>query len=465
MKTDVAIIGGGLGGYVAALRATQLGAKVVLIEREKLGGVCLNVGCIPTKALLHCAEVAETVRGAAKFGVQTSAPQIDWPAMQTHKTKVVERLVSGVGVLLKKADVTILNGHGRFLSPHLIAVEGKEVSEQVEADKVIIATGSRSATLPVPGLDSPAVLDSTAALALDKLPASIIIIGGGAIGVEFASLFHSLGVEVTLVEMLPRLLPLMDATMSDLQERFFKRRKMTVLTETKLKQVKDAGGQLEVEVETKMGTQTLRAEKMLLAVGRRANVENLDLEKAEVQFSRKGIPVDAAMRTNVSHIYAIGDVVGGMMLAHWAAHMGISAAENAMGGHVKLEHTAIPQCVFSLLEIASVGLSEQEARDKGYDVRIGAFPFLANGKALAQGESEGSVKVVAEGKYGQILGVHIAGPHASDIILAAGVGLTLEATWDEFRATIAPHPTLGEALMEAVLSAMGIPLHIPANKK
>ncbi len=465
MKTDLAVIGGGPGGYVAALRAAQLGARVVLIEREKLGGVCLNVGCIPTKALLHSAKVYEMVRNAGEYGVRASEAQMDWPAMQARKEKVVERLVSGVGVLLKKANVTLLAGHGRFLSPRVVVVEGKGVNEQVEADQIIIATGSRPASLPVPGLDSPLVLDSTAALALPQLPASMIVIGGGAIGVEFANLFHSLGVDVAVVEMLPRLLPLMDATLGETLERSFKRRKIKTCTETRLKQVKDVGGRLEVEVEGKSGTQTLQGEKMLLAVGRRPNVENVGLEEAGVQFSRKGIAVDAALRTNVPHIYAIGDVVGGIMLAHWASHMGIAAAENALGGHARLSEKAIPQCVFTSPEIASVGLSEQEARDKGYDVRVGIFPFLANSKAVAQGETEGSVKVVAEAKYGEILGLHIVGPHASDLILQGGLALTLEATLDELRAMIAPHPSLGEAVIESALAALGIPLHIPASKR
>lgn len=463
MRSDIAVIGGGPGGYIAALRAAQLGANVALIERQYLGGVCLNEGCIPTKALLRSAEVYEVIRRAGEFGVRVGEPQVDWPAMQARKEGIVRQLVSGVGVLLKKAGVTVLQGHGRFTSPRSVIVEG--IGETVEADKFIIATGSRSATLPVPGLDSPAILDSTAALHLAELPRSMIVIGGGAIGVEFASLFNSLGLDVTLVEMLPRLLPLMDAGLGDALARSLKRRKIKVLTGTRLKQVREASEQLEVEVEGRSGPQTLQGEKMILAVGRRPNVEDIGLEEAGVRFSSKGIPVDERMCTNVPHIYAIGDVVGGLMLAHWASHMGIVAAENALGGQVKLNDRVVPKCVFSSPEVASVGLSEEEARDKGYDVRVGLFPFLANGKALAQGETEGSVKIVAEGKYGEILGLHIIGPHASDLILSGGLALTLEATLDEFKATIAPHPTLSEAITEAALDAMGIPLNIPASKK
>lgn len=465
MKTDIAIIGGGPGGYIAALRAAQLGAKVALAERERVGGVCLNLGCIPTKALLRNAEVLETVRRAGEFGVRVGAPAVDWPAMQARKTQVVERLVSGVELLLRQAGVTVLPGHARFISPTTLAVEGKEVSERVEADRFIIATGSRPASLPVPGLDSPAVLDSTGALALSELPESLIIVGGGAVGVEFASLFHALGVEVTLIEMLPRLLPRMEAMLGRTLERALKRRKLQVLTDTRLKQVKDLGGQLEVEVEGRAGTQALRSQKMLLAVSRLPNVENVGLQEAGVRYDRRGIAIDEGMRTNVPHIYAIGDVTGGVMLAHWASHMGVAAAENALGGSVALRDRAVPSCVFSLPEVASVGLSEEEASEKGHEVLVGEFPFLANGKALAHGETEGAVKFVAEKKYGQILGLHIIGLHASDLILLGGLALTLEATLDEFKETIAPHPTLCEAISEAALDALGIPLSIPTRKR
>jgi len=464
MKTNVLIIGSGPGGYVAALRAAQLGAQVTLVEREHVGGVCLNVGCIPTKALLASADVYEMVRKADEFGVRTAPPVADWPAMQERKAKAVQRLVAGVEVLLKKAGVTLWRGHGRFISPHTVSVEGDGVSEQVEADQIIIATGSRSATIPVPGLDSPRVLDSTGALSLPELPASMIIIGAGAIGVEFASLFHTLGVQVTVVEMLPRLLPLMDADLGEGLARVWRRRKLKALTGARLKEVLDRGTHLEVQIETAAGMQMVQAEKLLLAVGRRPNVENLGLEEAGVQYSRKGIPVDATMRTNVPHIYAIGDVVGGIMLAHWASHMGIAAAENALGGHVALDERTNPACVFCQPEVASVGLTEQEARDKGYDVRVGTFPFLANGKAVAAGETDGFVKVVAESKYNELLGLHIIGPHASDLILTGGLALTLEATLDEFKETIAPHPTLCEAINEAALAALGIPLQIPAQQ-
>ena len=465
MKADIAVIGGGPGGYIAAIRAAQLGARTALVERGSLGGVCLNVGCIPTKALLRSAEVFQLVCDAAEFGVQVGEPVVDWGAMQARKGTVVDRLVSGVGFLLQKAGVEVLEGHGRFISPAAVSVEGKELIELVEADRFIIATGSRPASIPVPGLDSPAVLDSTGALGLSELPASMVVVGGGAVGVEFASIFQTLGVEVTLVEMLPRLLPRMEEMLGKTLIRSLKKRGVRVLTDTPLKEVKDRGGMLDIVLQKPKGEETIQAEKMLLAVSRRPNVENVGLEKAGISFSRRGIPVDEGMCTNVSHIYAIGDVVGGVMLAHWASHMGVAAAENALGGHVRLDEKAIPSCVFCSPEVASVGLSEEEAREKGYDVVLGEFPFLASGKAIAHGEAEGSAKVVADAKHGEILGLHVIGPHASDLIPTGGLALELEATLDELKDTIMPHPTLGEAIAEAALVALGIPLSVPASKR
>jgi dihydrolipoamide dehydrogenase len=463
-QTHIAIIGGGPGGYIAAIRAAQLGAQVTLIERERIGGVCLNVGCIPTKALLRSAEVYQLVHDAEDFGIQVGEPQVDWSKMQSRKTKIVDRLVSGVELLLDRAGVQVLHGHGRFISPNVISVEGEEVSERVEADDVIIATGSRPATIPVPGLDSPRVLDSTGALALEALPKSIAVIGGGAVGVEFASLFNALGVEVTLVEMLPRLLPRMDEMLGTTLERSLKRRRIDVLTSTSLKAVQEVEGGVEIQVEGESET-SFQAEKLLLAVSRRPNVENVGLDQAGVRYTAGGIPVDKYLRTNVPHIYAIGDVIGEIMLAHWASHMGVAAVENAMGGSVAVDERSMPSCVFTMPEVSTVGLSEEEARDQGHDLLVGEFPFLANGKALAQGEREGAIKVVAESEYGEILGLHIIGPHASDLIPTGGLALPLEATLDEFKETIWPHPTLSEGLGEAALDALGIPLAIPAKNK
>ncbi len=462
-KADVAVIGGGMGGYVAALRAEQLGAKVILMEKEKIGGVCLNWGCIPTKALLYSAEVLSTAREAATFGVMVGEPRLDWAAVQAHKQKVVDRLVRGVNLLLERAGIEVLKGHARFLSPRLIEVDLGDGKEQIEARNTIVASGSSPISLPIPSLDHPNVLDSTGALSLAELPESLLIIGGGAIGVEFATLFSALGVKVTIVEMLSRLVPTADHDIGGALERAFKRRRIQFHTEAQVTGVEaTADGKLAATVATRDGEQKFEVEKILLAVGRRPNVEDLGLEAAGVHYDRKkGIAVDEGMRTNVPGVYAVGDVVGGAMLAHLASKEGVVAAENAMGGESRMNYKAVPNCIFSDPEAASVGLSEEEARDKGYDLKIGRFPFSANGKALIQGRSDGFVKVVAEAQYGEMLGLHVVGPHASDLILEGGLALNMEATLEEIEATIHAHPTLGEAIAEAALDAQGRVIHMP----
>ncbi len=462
LKADVAVIGGGPGGYVAALRAEQLGAKVILIEKDKIGGVCLNWGCIPTKALLHSAEVLKTVQEAATFGVVAGEPRLDWAAAQARKQEVVDQLVGGVKMLLERAGVVVLEGAARFLSPRLIEVELDARKEQVEARNVIVATGSLPIELPIPGLNQPGVLDSTKALSLDELPESILIIGGGAIGVEFASLFNTLGVKVIVVEMLSRLVPTADHHLGGALEWVLNERGVEIYTEAQVTAIDGVSGKLASTVAAKDGEQEIETEKVLLAVGRRPNVENLGLEAAGVRYDkRKGIAVDEGMRTNVPGLYAIGDVVGGAMLAHVASKEGVVAAENALGLDSHMDYKVVPNCIFSDPEAASVGLSEEEAQAQGYQVKIGRFPFNGNGKALIQGQPEGFVKVVAEAQYGEILGLHVVGPHASDLILEGGLALTMEATLDEIEATIHAHPTLGEALAEAVLNAEGRAIHLP----
>ena len=458
-KADVAIIGGGPGGYVAALRAAQLGAKTVLIEKNKVGGVCLNEGCIPTKALLHTASVMKTVREARTFGVKVGKPRLDWATAQARKQKVVDQLVGGVQMLLERAGVEVIKGQARFTSPYALEVDS---AGPVEGEKFIIATGSSSITLPIPGLEGPDVLDSSGALALAELPQSILVIGGGAIGVEFASLFNALGVKVCLVEMLSRLLPGLDHDLGGALEWIFSERGIEVHTSAKVTAVEKSTAGLVAKVATADGEREIETQKILSAAGRRPNVEELGLEAAGVRYDRKGaIAVDERMCTNVPHIYAAGDVLGKAMLAHVAFHEGKVAAENALGRESHMSYKAVPNCIFTDPEIASVGLSEEEARQKGYEVRVGRFPFNGNGKALIEGHAEGFVKVVSEARYGEILGLHVVGPHASDLILEGGLALTLEATVAEIEHTIHPHPTLGEAIAEAVLDVEKRPLHLP----
>jgi dihydrolipoamide dehydrogenase len=460
---DVCVIGAGPGGYVAALRASQLGARVALVEEGEVGGVCLNVGCIPTKALLRSAEVYETVRRAKEFGVQVEgsvAP--DWAAIQKRKGRIVRLHTRGVASLLKKAQVGLLEGRGRLLgkgrAPFDVEVTRTEGTERLEADKVIVATGGRPVYLPLPGFDLPGVLDSTGALALETLPERMLIVGGGVIGCEFAAILATLGVQVTVVEMLDRLLPMMDEDVSAEIARRFRRLKIQTFVASRANSISDAEGGLVVSVMTPEGEREITVDKVLVSVGRRANVEDLGLEEIGVQVER-GIPVDERMETNVPGVYAIGDVTARWWLAHVAYKEGVVAAENACGHAASVDYRSVPSCVFTDPEIASVGLTEAQAREQGYEVMAGVFPFAANAKASVFGERQGFVKVVSESRYGEVLGMHIVGPHASDLILEGGLALSMEATLDEIDATIHAHPTLGETIAEAVLAVRGQALH------
>jgi len=465
MRTDIAIIGAGPGGYVAALRATQLGAQVVCIEKERVGGVCLNVGCVPTKALLRSAEVYALSERAAEFGIVLGEPSFDWPKIQERKNAVVEQLTGGVAMLLERAGVQVLKGTASFARANTLIVDLAEGgSESIEAENIIIATGSRPLQVPIPGLDGPGVIDSTEALSLAELPESICIIGGGAIGLEFASLFNTFGVQVTIVEMLPHLAPLMDSSIGEGLAWSLSNAGVQVLTNTRVTRIASDGGECRVSVEGPSGESEIVCEKVLSAIGRAPNVEGLGLELLNLKPTRKGIQVDDRMRTVVPHVYAIGDVAAeGPMLAHVASHQGIVAVEDALGHPAVMDYRAVPSCIFSIPEAASVGLTEEQAREQGYDVQVGVFGLPNNGKAIAMGETEGFVKVVAEAELGAILGVHIVGPHASDLILEGTLAINLESTLDELERTIHPHPTLGEAIAEAAMAARKRALHLPRS--
>ena len=460
VRCDIAVVGAGPGGYVAALRAAQLGAQVTIIEKDRIGGVCLNWGCIPTKALLRSAEVLNLARNAAEFGVVVDGVRLDWTTAQKRKDAIVRRLTGGVRMLLDRAKVHVVSGTARFVSPTALEVTTTAGVERVEAANYVLATGSRPAALPIPGLQGPAVLTSDGALALDCLPESLLIIGAGPIGVEFATLFSACGVRVTLVEVLPRVLPALDADLGAEVERSLKKAKVKVLTASRVTGVETREGRQSVTVLADGKDTSVEVDRILTAVGRRPNVEDLALDSIGVIVEKSGITVDEHMRTNVPRIYAVGDVVGRMLLAHVAMHEGLVAVENALGQTRAMNYAAVPGCVFSWPEVATVGLSEEQARAKGHEILIGKFPFRANGKALAQGEHDGLVKIVAESKYGQVLGVHIVGPHASDLIQEGTLALGLEATLDELEATVHPHPTLSEAVSEAALAAKGKALHI-----
>jgi dihydrolipoamide dehydrogenase len=464
-RYDVLVIGGGPGGYVAALRASQLGARVALVEEKTVGGVCLNVGCIPTKALLRSAEALDTVRDAKEFGIRVEGKVTpDWPVIQKRKERIVNLHTRGVASLLKRAKVTVYAGRGRLAGAQQggffpVDVASAESTERVEAEKVILATGARPVYLPLPGFDLPGVLDSTGALDLEALPLRLLIVGGGVIGCEFASVYATFGVEVTIVEMLDRLLPMMDVEVSAEIARAFRKNQIVSHLASRANSITSVGDALRVAFTTPEGEQTIEVDKVLVSVGRRSNVEDLGLEAAGVRVER-GIPVNERMETNVPGLYAIGDVTGQWWLAHVASKGGVVAAENACGHAARIDTKAVPSCVFTHPEIASVGLTEEQAREQGYDVLVGKFPFAANAKASIYGERQGFVKVVSEDKYGEVLGLHIVGPHASDLILEGGLALSMEATLDEIEATIHAHPTLGETIHEAALAARGIALHV-----
>lgn len=462
LQTELAILGAGPGGYVAALRAAQLGAQAILIEEGNLGGICLNVGCIPTKALLRSAEVYRTFQHAEDFGLQIEGSiRPDWPSIQARKQRIVRQLVGGVQVLLRKAGVQVIQGRGQFVAPKTLEVTTADGSQQVEAQNIVIATGSRSVQLPLPGMELPGVIDSTGALELEDLPERLLIIGGGVIGVEFADLFGAFGVDVTVVEMLDSLLPLMDPDLGQALAKIMEKRGANLNLSSRVTRLDAVSGGLRATLATPAGEVGIDADKVLVAVGRRPNFEDLGLEIAGVHVEKTGIPVDTRMQTNIPGIYAIGDVTGGVQLAHVASQGGEVAVENALGHASTLNLKTIPAIVYTDPEIASVGLTEQQTRDAGYDVKTGRFPLRASGKALTYGETNGFVKVVTESRFGEVLGLHIVAPHASDLIHEGGLALTLEATLDEVASTLHGHPTLGEAVREAVLAARGGAIHIP----
>jgi dihydrolipoyl dehydrogenase len=486
---DVAIVGGGPGGYPAAIRGAQFGLRVAVIEKERLGGVCLNWGCIPTKAMLRSAEVLETLQHSADFGVLADNVRLDYPAVLKRKDTIVKGLTDGVGQLLKANGVTVINGHARFTGRTSLEVVGigesplgnggplynapsdasGQPTAQVEARHIILATGSMPAQLPIPGVDLPGVINSDGAFLLREVPRQIVIIGGGAVGTEWATMFAAFGSEVTLVELLPNLLPLEDEDMGRTLARSFQKRGLKVLTNSTVSKIASAKGKrLQVTITDKDGKneQSVEADNVLIGVSRRPNTIDLNLEKAGVETDRRGyITVDDQLHTSTQNVFAIGDVVGKVQLAHVATHQGLVAAGVIAGHDDRMDYKAVPAATFTHPEVASVGLSEARAREAGHDVVIGKFPFVALGRAQTFGSTEGLVKVVADKKYGEILGVHIVGPSASDLIPEGVLALNLEATLEDIANTIHAHPTLGEGTMEASMVALGLPVHVgPARR-
>lgn len=461
----VAIIGGGPGGYVAAIKAAQLGGEVTLIEKGPLGGVCLNAGCIPTKVLLHTAKAFETARDGLAIGLRAENVSVDWPALMERKKAVVDTLVGGVGTLMASNGVTVLRGEGRLLSPKEVSVAlAGGGATTVQADGVILASGSEPVIPPVPGFSLEGVITSTEALSLEGLPASAVIVGGGVIGMEFAGLLSSLGVKVTVVEMLPEILPMFDGEIVAVLKGSLERKGVTFHTSSKVTGVEREGRHLAVSVETPLGQVRLEAEKVLLSVGRRPVTKGLGLEEAGVKIERGRIRVDKKMETSAKGVYAVGDCSSPIMLAHVASREGEVAAENVMGGGAEMDYKTVPSAVYTSPEIASVGLSEKEALERGHRVKIGRFPLMANGKSIILGEYEGVVKFVVDEKYDEILGMHMAGPNATELIAEGALALRLEATAGEIMTTVHGHPTVGEAVLEAAMAVRGRAISLPKKQ-
>jgi len=458
-RFDIGIVGGGPGGYVAAIRAAQLGARVALVERERLGGVCLNRGCIPTKAMTSSIELLMEIEKAEEFGILVGEPGFDFSRMMARKDDVVERLVSGVEKLMKAHKVQVIVGHGELISPRRIRVSGGSLQE-VEAEKIIIATGSVPAKPPVPGLDLPGVITSDEMVALEEPPQDLVVVGGGVIGVEFASIFNALGTKVTIIEMLPALLPPVDEELALRYLHLLRRQGVEVHLRSPLEEIRETEGLLEVVYEGPKGEGMVQTEMVLVSTGRAPYTNGLNLQEVGVKAEEGAIAVDEHMATNVSGIYAIGDVTGGWMLAHVASREGEVAVEHALGRDSVMEYKAVPNCVFTLPEIAGVGVTEQEAKEQNIPYRKSRFPFNASGRALAMGQATGQVKMICQRDSGEILGVHIMGPHATDMIAEGALALRSGATAEDIIRTIHAHPTLPEAVREAALGQVDGAIHI-----
>ena len=459
---DVVVIGGGPGGYVAAIRAAQLGLKTAMVDNAPApGGTCLHWGCIPTKAMLHTAEVLETSRHADRFGVKTAGATLDVEAMHAYKGRVVDQMAKGVEGLLKRNGVEAVRGFGRLAWPGRVEVlvDGK-VARTIETRHVILATGSAVRTLPGMEFDGERIISSDHALNMKEIPKSMIVLGAGAVGMEFASIYKRFDSEVTVLELLPRALPLEDEDISAEITRAFKKKGIAIHTDTNVKKVEKTAEGVTVTAEKGGKPQTFTAEVLLVAVGRRPLSEGIGLEKTKVKVEKGFVRVSPMMATDEPGIYAIGDLVPTPALAHVASHEGHVAAEAIAGKNPRpLNYDRIPACTYCDPEVASVGLTEAAARGRGIEVRTGKFPFAAVGKAAILGESSGFIKIVADAKYDEVLGVHMIGPRATELIAEASLGLELETTGEEIIHAIHPHPTLSEAMGEAAMALHGRAIH------
>lgn len=461
---DVVVIGSGPGGYVSAIRAGQLGLSVACVEESDLGGVCLNIGCIPTKALLTSAHLVNETKDAAKHGISFVDATYDLAPAQERSRAVAGQLSKGVAFLFKKNKVTHLQGRGRLLGGGKVEVtDSAGASQTVSATNIVLATGSRPRSLPILPIDEERIWSSTGALFQKAAPASVAVVGAGAVGMEFADVFSAYGSQVTVLEGLDRVLPLEDRETSKFMERVFKKRGVEVFTSAMVEGSEVTDNGVTIRFTDKSGnSQTLMVEYVLSAIGRVPNTDDLGLDAAGVKLDDKGfIEVDAHLHTNVEGIYALGDVAGHQLLAHKASHEGIVAAETIAGvSHHTVDYDNVPNCTYCEPEVASVGLTEDQAKEQGLEYEVGKFPWMGNGRALAGGHADGFVKVIRGKEYSEILGAHIVGPHATELIAEFVIGRHLESTVEEMEVAMHPHPTLSEAVAEASLASLGRAIHI-----
>jgi dihydrolipoamide dehydrogenase len=457
MKYDVLVIGSGPGGYVAAIRASQLGKKVAVVERESIGGICLNWGCIPTKSLLKSAQVYEYAKHAADYGVTIEGAKPDFEKIIQRSRGVADSMSKGVQFLFKKNKIDIILGNGRLINNNTVEVtdnEGKKT--QVNADHIILATGARSRELPNLKQDGVKIIGYRQAMSLPKQPATMIVVGSGAIGSEFANFYHSIGTKVTLVEFMPNVVPIEDEEVSKALERSLKKSGMDILTNSTVESVDTSGNVCKVKIKTPKGEEVREADIVLSAVGITPNLENIGIEELKIELEKGKVKVDAYYRTNIPGIYAIGDIIPGPALAHVASAEGVVCVEKIAGLNPHpINYGNIPGCTYTSPEVASVGLSEKAAKEAGHEIKVGKFPFTASGKASAAGAKEGFVKVIYDAKYGELLGAHMIGANVTEMIAEMVVAKNLETTGHEIIRSIHPHPTMSEAIMEATAVAYG----------
>ncbi len=462
MKYDIIVLGSGPGGYVTAIRASQLGFKTAVIEKENLGGVCLNWGCIPTKALLKSAQVFDYLKHAADYGLTVGSADKDFGAVIARSRGVADGMSKGIQFLMKKNKIDVIEGTGKLKPGKKVSVTGKDGAvAEYTADHIIIATGARSRELPNLPQDGKKVIGYRQAMTLEQQPKSMIVVGSGAIGVEFAHFYNSMGTDVTIVEFMPNIVPVEDEDISKQMERSMKKAGVKIMTNSSVEKIDTSGNGVRATVKTAKGEEILEADLLLSAVGIKTNIENIGLEECGIATDRDKILVNDFYQTNVPGYYAIGDVVPGQALAHVASAEGITCVEKIAGMHVDpIDYGNIPGCTYATPEIASVGLTEKQAREKGYELKVGKFPFSASGKAKAAGTPDGFVKVIFDAKYGEWLGCHMIGAGVTDMIAEAVVARKLETTGHEILKAVHPHPTMSEAVMEAVADAYGVVIHL-----